>query len=337
MSLYPLFADLTGREVLVVGAGDVAARKIGALLKAGAVVRVHAHTVPDPEVATWLQQGTVTRLHGEFDPAWLDVVWLVVAATDDVAFNARLADEAGRRRRLVNVVDDAELSTFQVPALVDRSPLMIAISSAGAAPMLARRVRERLETLLDPGLGRLAALFGTHRERIRSALPDMRLRRRWFERVLDAGLEARLRTAETGEGEAEFLELLDRADDGQRIGQVTLVVAPDDPDLLTLRALRSLNEADTIVVAAGLGSGALEPARRDAHRVAAGPDVPAQAGTLAMHGDRVVVAVPHEDPALAAVLEQHLAALGVRCLRASPPPLYRDAAGAGNGAAKKDE
>ncbi|MCF5919706.1 precorrin-2 dehydrogenase/sirohydrochlorin ferrochelatase family protein, partial [Xanthomonas perforans] len=166
MPLFPLFANLQGRAVLVIGGGEVATRKVLALLKAQAHIRLYAHAL-SPELAQLLQAGRFEQMTGEFDPAWIDTVWLVVAATDDVDLNQRVAAAAGARQRLVNVVDDAELSTYQVPAIVDRDPLVIAISSAGAAPMLARRLRERLERELHASVGTLAALFARHRERIR--------------------------------------------------------------------------------------------------------------------------------------------------------------------------
>jgi precorrin-2 dehydrogenase/sirohydrochlorin ferrochelatase len=117
-ALFPLFADLSGRKVLVVGRGEVATRKVEALLQAGVQVQIHAYAL-HAALSQWLAQGRLRRREGDFEPAWLDEVWLVVAPTDDRAFNARLAAEASRR--LANIVDDAELSTFQVPAIVDRA------------------------------------------------------------------------------------------------------------------------------------------------------------------------------------------------------------------------
>lgn len=116
----PSFADLSGRKVLVVGGGEVATRKVEALLQAGVQVQIHAYAL-HAALSQWLAQGRLRRREGDFEPPWLDEVWLVVAATDDRAFNARLAAEASRRRRLANIVDDVELSTFQVPAIVDRA------------------------------------------------------------------------------------------------------------------------------------------------------------------------------------------------------------------------
>ena len=289
MALYPLFADLTGREVLVVGGGEVAARKVAALLRAGALVRLHAHAVLHPDIIEALAAGRIVRLGGDFDPAWLDAVWLAVAATDDPAFNAGLAAEAGRRRRLVNVVDDAVLSSFQVPAVVDRAPLVVAISSGGAAPMLARRVREQMETLLGPSLGVLAAQFAGHRERIRALLPDLAMRRRWFERMLDGRMDHAYEQGGAVAVETAFALEVERAQGSQGMaGAVALIEASAAPDLYTLRALRALNEADVIVLAEGIDDAALEPARRDAGRVHARGDCLERVLEAATKGARVV-------------------------------------------------
>ena len=317
MGLYPLFADLEGREVLVVGGGEVAARKVAALLKAGAQVRLHAQAVLHHDLGVALADGRIVRLGGDFDPAWLDTVWLVVAATDDAAFNAGLAAEAGRRRRLCNVVDDAVLSTFQVPAVVDRAPLIVAISSGGAAPMLARRIRERLETLLDPSIGLLATLFGRHRERIRAQLPELPGRRRWFERMLDGRMEQPI-AAGAEHAEEFFLRELERTTaSSPSVGTVTIITASGMPDLYTLRALRALNEADVIVLAGAVEDQALEPARRDAARIRTlDADAAAKrALELAGEGVRVVYVYVSSDKASTtnAALMNACKAAGITC------------------------
>jgi len=313
MGLYPLFADLRGRDVLVVGGGEVAARKIAALLKAGAGVRVNAQEILHPDIAAAVADGRVWRLAGDFDPAWLDTVWLVVAATDDPAFNAGLAAEAGRRRRLINVVDDAGLSTFHVPAVVDRSPLVVAVSSAGAAPMLARRVRERLETLLDPSLGALAALFGSHRERIREVFPDPSPRRRWFEQMLDGRMDG-IAQEDPARLEPAFLAELDRAAAGVQPGGSVAVVQAAAPDLYTLRALRALNEADVLVVGEDVDEGLLEPARRDARRLRVPADeAAARVVALARDGQRVVHLHSAQAAATRVAVAQACATAGLAC------------------------
>jgi len=264
MALFPMFVDLRGRRVLVIGGGEVAGRKVQALLHAGARVCVHAREW-SPLLAGLLAEGRLERVDGAFDEAWLDEAWLVVAATDDDALNRRVAEAAGQRRRWVNVVDDATLSSYQVPAVVDRAPLQVAISSAGAAPVLARRLREKLEIELDESLGTLAGLFATHRAAIRARLPDPGLRRRWFDAVLDGPIPALVRDGNLdGAGQA-LLHALAEAEPA-RVGHVALIgCAGDQPDLLCLRALRLLNQADRLLMAGTTLPAVLAIARRDAH------------------------------------------------------------------------
>ena len=160
MRYFPLFADLQGRCVLVVGGGAVAERKVRLLLEAGARVRLVA-----PEVTAWLRENPSIEVHRErFEPRHLDGAVLAVAATDDRAVNEAVASAGRERNVLVNVVDVAELSSFIVPAIVDRSPLVIAISTGGVAPVLARLVRERVESLIDGSFGQLAGLLQRWRE-----------------------------------------------------------------------------------------------------------------------------------------------------------------------------
>lgn len=295
MPLFPLFADLSGREVLVVGGGEVAQRKIEALLHAGARMQVYAHALNDT-LAQWQAQGRFSRREGDFDPAWLDEVWLLVAATDDHAFNAMLATEAGYRRRLANVVDDAELSTFQIPAIVDREPLLVAISSGGAAPMLARHLREQLETQFDHSLGDFARLFARYRADIRRELPQLAQRRRWFEHVIDGPVPQLLRTGQPEAAEQAFQSALRSSQDTPAAGSVMLVGAGNgDPGLLTLKALRALNQADLLVCDAAIGAAVLALARRDATRVPMPTDEEARRALLIQHasaGQRVVCLKP---------------------------------------------
>jgi len=283
MPLYPLFADLAGREVLVVGGGEVAQRKVEALLHAGARVRLHALEL-HPALAACEAEGRLERLPGSFDPAWIDEAWLVVVATDDAALNAAIAARAGTRRRLVNVVDDAGLSTFQVPAVIERAPLQLAISSGGAAPMLARRLRERLETELDPALGALAGLFAAHRADIRARLPDMARRRRWFDAVIDGPVLALLREGRDDAAAQAFSAQLERADDLPGGGRASLVgTGPGDPGQLSLAALRAMNLADVLLVDPAVSEAVLALARKDAPHEPAPADPAAGAARVRAH------------------------------------------------------
>lgn len=270
MKLYPLFADLTDRQVLLVGGGHVAERKAAALLAAGATVVVGAPALT-ARLAAWAADGRLRHLAGDFSEHWLDAAWLAVAATDDQPFNARVAAAATRRRMLVNVVDDPQLSSFHVPTVVDRAPLTIAISSAGSAPVLARRLRERIEALFDESLGALAALAQRHRQRIRRQRPEPGARRRFYDWLHDGPVAALLRARQPLAAERALLSQLATTASSPTVGTVILVGAgPGDPGLLTLHALRALNRADVIVHDRLVGDGVLDLARRDAERIDAG-------------------------------------------------------------------
>jgi uroporphyrin-III C-methyltransferase/precorrin-2 dehydrogenase/sirohydrochlorin ferrochelatase len=280
--LYPLFARLDGRDVLVVGGGDVAERKVRALLATGARVSVGAPSLT-ATLARWRDAGAIGHLDGPFDDAWLDGQWLAVAATDDDGVNRAVADAAGRRRMFVNVVDDERLSTFHVPAVIDRAPLQIAISSAGAAPMLARWIRERLESLLDPALGPFAQLLSRARARIRARFPRLPERRGFYTRAIESAILDALGRGRAAEAQRTLDELI-ASPSAPVPGKVFLVGAgPGDPGLLTLRALRELNRADVILHDRLVAPEVLELARRDALRIETGK----QAGNHAFTQERI--------------------------------------------------
>jgi len=270
MNLYPMFVDLKGLPVLVVGGGVVARRKAEALLDAGAHVTVGAPGL-DAELAQWVSDGRIVWRRGRFESAWLDGMWLVIAATADHALNAAISAEAAQRRIFANVVDDATQSLFHVPAVVDRSPLMIAISSAGAAPALARRVRETLERVLDHSLGHLVELAQRHRARIVQRHADMATRRGFYDWLHDGPVLSLLRNARTAEAEQALLDALGTQDPVAAKGSVALVGAgPGHPGLLTLQALRALQTADVILYDQLVGADILAMARRDAERIDVG-------------------------------------------------------------------
>jgi uroporphyrin-III C-methyltransferase/precorrin-2 dehydrogenase/sirohydrochlorin ferrochelatase len=269
MKLYPLFADLSRRAVLVVGGGAVAERKVAALLAAKAQVTVGAPLLT-PQLESLVRKGRIAHRAGVFEAGWIDHVWLVVAATSDQALNAQVAELATLQRIFVNVVDDAQLSSFHVPAVIDRSPVIVAISSSGEAPMLGRLLRERLETLIDHSIGPLAALAARLRKRIRRRYPDLALRRQFYQKLLTGPVADLLRRnqpeAATAAAERELA-----APRAGAVGSVVLVGAgPGDPGLLTLRALRALNEADVILHDRLVSPDILELARRDADRIEVG-------------------------------------------------------------------
>lgn len=271
--LFPIFADLRGRAVLVVGGGSMARRKVEALLATGAAVTVAAPAL-DAALRRWVGQGRLHHRGDAFVPAWLDHVMLVIAASHDRTLNRLVAEAARARGIFVNAVDDIEASTFHVPASLRRGRLQVAVSSGGAAPVLARRVREKLERDLDGSLGTLAELFACERARIRRRFPQPGRRRRFFERLLEGDLPRLLRAGDEAGAAVVFERALNEPDAMARRGSVALVGAgPGDPGLLTLKALRALQDADVILHDRLIGPGILELARRDAERIPVGKRV----------------------------------------------------------------
>ncbi len=296
MDYYPLFMKIEDRTCVVIGGGAVAARKIEMLRRAGARVSVVAPELSD-DLAALVARGVIDHRGRIFFPNQLDGAVLVVAATDDAAVNAQVARHARLRGLPVNVVDDAALSSFVMPAVIDRSPVVVAVSTGGASPVLARRVRARIEAALPPGIGHLAKLLGRYREAAMRHIPDAASRRRTWERIVD-GPVARLALARRDQdAEARLLHELTNPAEGS--GEVHLVGAgPGDPELLTIKAHRALESADVVVHDRLVNPEILDLARRDAERIHVGKrvgdhsmgqdDINALLVELARAGKRVV-------------------------------------------------
>ncbi len=181
MDYLPIFADLKQRPVLVVGGGEVAARKVDLLLRAGAEIRIVAQSL-SPILEELHQQGRIRWQGQAFAAQQLDEVFLVIAATDDSALNAEVFAEADKRRVLANVVDDQPRCSFIFPSIIDRSPLVVAVSSSGQAPVLARMLREKLEALLPASLGQMAEVAGRWRGQVKQRLNAIGERRRFWKK-----------------------------------------------------------------------------------------------------------------------------------------------------------
>jgi uroporphyrin-III C-methyltransferase/precorrin-2 dehydrogenase/sirohydrochlorin ferrochelatase len=276
MDHLPIFLQLHGRPVVVVGGGHVAARKVELLLRSGARVSVIA---PDlfEELRQRADAGELTHVCARFDPSHLDTAELAVAATSSHEVNAAVSRAARERRIPINVVDDPKLSTFIFPALIDRSPIVVAVSSAGHAPVLARNLREQLEALLPEKLGALARFMGERRTSVRTLLRAA-ARRPFWERIVTGFVGARVLAGDEAGAQKAFERELytshltaSTATGGRGLGEVYLIGAgPGDPDLLTLRALQLLQQADVVLYDRLVPEAVLERSRREARRVFVG-------------------------------------------------------------------
>lgn len=274
MDYFPIFLKLVGERVLVVGGGEVAARKVELLLRANAQVTVVAPTLSE-SLGRQLAAGTIAHVAGEFSPDQLDGVRLAIAATDRHSVNAWVAHQAERRNVPVNVVDDRELSRFIMPAIVDRSPVVVAVGSSGDAPVLTRRLREKLESFLPQRLGALARLAGRLRPAVKARIRNPGARRRFWEQLFDGTIASDVlagRADADGEAVATRIESLFAAVPASTSeGEVVLVGAgPGDPGLLTLRALRALQNADVVLYDRLVSPEVIDLARRDAERIYVG-------------------------------------------------------------------
>jgi uroporphyrin-III C-methyltransferase / precorrin-2 dehydrogenase / sirohydrochlorin ferrochelatase len=284
MDYFPVFLDLRNKPCLVVGGGEVASRKAGLLLKAGARVSLVSPALCDT-AEQMVERGEVLQVPARFGPGHLRGMALVIAATDDAAVNQEVAAAANALHLPVNVVDSPTLCSFIVPSIVDRSPVLVAIGSGGKAPVLARSLRTRLEGLIPQAYGKLAALAGAFREQAKSRFADVESRRRFWERVFEGPIAEMVFSGREAAARHALLDVLNRGEARElNPGVVYLVGAgPGNPDLLTFRALRLMQKADVVVYDHLVGDAILELVRRDAQRIYAGK----QAGNHALPQEEI--------------------------------------------------
>ena len=269
MENMPIFMNLKGRAALVIGGGTVAARKAELLLLAGAEVTVVAPRVRN-EMQRMIEAGRVTWREQTFGPGVVRGFRIVIAATDNDAVNRLVFEECERYAIPVNVADQPELCSFILPSIVERGPITIAVSTGGRSPILARLLKARLETLIPAGFGVLADLLGRYRSAVKARFSALDDRKHFWERMLDGPMV----TLATSGRVAEAERMLESALDGElpeQQGEVWLIGAgPGDPDLLTLKALRLLQQADVVVYDRLVPESIINLARREAERIDVG-------------------------------------------------------------------
>ena len=317
MRYFPLFVDLDKADVLVVGGGEEAARKVRLLIKTGARITVIAERL-GPELDQRRRDGELLHIARRPTPADLDGQRLIYAATGDRELEAALFRAARARGIPINVVDTPELSTFITPAIVDRDPVVVAIGTEGAAPVLAREIKTRLESWLPANLGALARRALSLRNLVASRVPNAAARRRLWERLLGGAFRRAVLGGEADAARRILIAELAGAN-APLVGRVALIgCGPGDPDLLTLKALQRLQEADVLVVDRLVDGRILDYARRDAERIFVGktPGGPATVQAeinrtlvAAARAGKVVVRLKGGDPLIFGRAAEELAAL----------------------------
>ncbi len=270
MDYFPVFLKLKDQACLVVGAGEVAARKIELLARAGAKITVIAEQI-SPAVLSLQATHNLTLLQKSFSSADLGAFRLVVSATDNNETNRLVAKTATEQNIPCNVVDTPELCSFIFPAIIDRSPIIAAVSSGGASPVLARLLRAKLETVIPPAYGRLAELAEKFRDKVKRHINNPAQRRIFWENVLQGSVAELIFSGNEQEAERQLQQTLLTQSENTRLGEVYLVGAgPGAPDLLTFRALRLMQQADVVVYDRLVSPEILDLVRRDAEKIYVG-------------------------------------------------------------------
>lgn len=270
MDYFPIFLKLKDQACLVVGAGEIAARKIELLARAGANITVIASEI-SPTVLSLQETHNLTLLQKSFAAVDLGEFRLVVSATDDTETNKLVAKTANAQNIPVNVVDNPELCSFIFPAIIDRSPIIAAVSSGGAAPVLARLLRAKIETVIPPTYGQLAGLADKFRDKVKQHIKQPAQRRIFWENVLQGSVAELVFSGLTQEAERQLEQTLLKQEPDTNLGEVYLVGAgPGAPDLLTFRALRLMQQADVVVYDRLVSPEILDLARRDAEKIYVG-------------------------------------------------------------------
>ncbi len=269
MQYLPVCLQLRDAPVVLVGAGTVATRKARLLLRAGANLNVVAPEIT-PELQQLLAEYGGNWQASEYRESDLHGRRLVVAATPDRQVNEQVHADATALNLPVNVVDSPDLCTFIFPSIVDRDPLIIAISSSGKSPVLARQLRRKIEAMVPAAYGRLAEFAGRFRDRVKAAIPEETPRRLFWEQVMEGTVAEQVMGGRESRAEELLDELLGHSD-GYYTGEVYLIGAgPGDPDLMTFKAVRLLQSADVVLYDRLVSEGILEMSRRDAERIYVG-------------------------------------------------------------------
>lgn len=273
MDFLPIFINIKQQPCLVVGGGSVATRKVELLLRCGGQVSIVSPSL-HPTLAALAEDGRIKHLPRPFEDSDLDEASICIAATNDQNVNQQVSTLAKARRIPVNVVDQPDLCSFILPSIIDRSPVVAAVSTGGASPVLARLIRARLESMIPAAYGHLAALASKFRDRVKARFSSVSQRREFWENALQGMVAERIFSGHPEEAEKLLQESLDAAKTSSApLGEVYLVGAgPGDPDLLTFRALRLMQQADVVVYDRLVAKPIIDMTRKDAEHIYVGKE-----------------------------------------------------------------
>lgn len=270
MEFLPLFLNLREQDCIIVGGGVVALRKAILLIRAKAnLILVSPQFVS--QLQDFAKEGKCKLVQEEFAPEQLEGARIVIAATDNEKVNIRVANSANKKQIPVNVVDQPKLCSFIMPSIVDRSPVIVAISSSGRSPILTRKIKELNESLISNREGQLAELLGTYRGKVREKFPGFTERLKFWESLLESELSELVYSGNENVASKLIEDRLQQPDQAKASGEVYLVGAgPGDPDLLTLRALRLMHKADVVLYDRLVSEEIMSKLRPDAEKIHVG-------------------------------------------------------------------
>lgn len=270
MQALPIFFNIKNRPCVVIGGGDVATRKVTMLLKASAAITLYSPEICH-ELRDMADAGKIIYINTHFEPSQLAGACMAIAATDDEAVNIAVSVAAKAQNIPVNVVDAPDLCTFTMGSIIDRSPIVIAISSEGNAPVLARYIRAKIETMLPAAYGRIADIAGEFRDQVKAKFATTQARRIFWEGILQGPIVERVLSGQEQAARELLQKTLNNADINANKGEVFLVGGgPGDPDLLTFRALRLMQQCDVCVYDKLVSPEVMELVRRDAELIYVG-------------------------------------------------------------------
>jgi len=269
MDHLPIFINIRKKPCVVIGGGDIALRKINLLLKAQAKVDCLSPSF-SRDIKNLSKDGHITLINKSFDQTDIKDYSIIIAATDDSSVNSSISAIAQVKKIPVNVVDSPELSSFIMPSIVDRSPLIIAVSSSGKAPVLSRMIRAKLETVIPSAYGILADIAGEYRQKVKDRFSTIKDRRAFWEAVFSGVIAEKVFSGRISEAKEDIEKQLNDSVE-MELGEVYLVGAgPGDPDLLTFKALRLIQQADVVLYDRLVSKGVMELVRRDSELIYVG-------------------------------------------------------------------